>query len=66
MTPDDNPELSSYEAGKRHGISQTLEHPAFALIALELELARRTIGVLAAELERRDRTIRAYRTLING
>lgn len=66
MTPDDNPELSSYDAGKRHGITQTLEHPALADISLELVLARAAIAVLTNTIAERDRTIRAYRSIIRG
>lgn len=66
MTPDDNPELTSYDAGKRHGVTQVLELPAMEDIALQVVLLRATVAALTSELQKRERTIRAYQAIIRG
>ncbi len=57
-------ELSRYDTGRKHGIQQTLELPALEDVALELVLLRAAYAQIVVELARRERTIEAYRELL--
>lgn len=66
VDPLDKREIDRYQAGVRHGRVQVLEHEALAAVSLELVMLRAAYATVCAELEKRERTIAAYRAIIRG
>jgi hypothetical protein len=56
----------AFEAGVHTATVELLETEALQAISLEVVLLRTANRVLSAELEKRDRTIRALRTIIRS